>query len=158
MIEKGLIGGGMIEGGMIEGGCRCGAVRYMIARDDLPPAYACHCHICQRWSGSAFSVQVLVAEDSLSVTGPVAHYEVTTGDRTSTQRVCGTCHSRIYNTNTRRPGVSVVCAGTLDRSEELTCRAHIFVNYRQSWVNLPGDVPHWGERPTAEEFAAALRK
>lgn len=142
---------------MIEGGCRCGAVRYSIARDDMPPVYACHCHICQRWSGSAFSVQALIAETSLSVSGPVAIYETAIEDRISNQRVCGVCHARIYNTNTRQPGVAVVRAGTLDRSEELSCRAHIFTNYKQDWVILPPDVPQWGERPTATEFAEALR-
>lgn len=37
----------------------------------MPPVYACHCHICQRASGSAFSVQALVAESSLAVTDPI---------------------------------------------------------------------------------------
>lgn len=142
---------------MIEGGCRCGAVRYAIARDDLPRVYACHCHICQRWSGSAFSLQALVEESTLTLTGPVVIQDFTTGDRTSTQRFCGTCHSRIYNTNTRRPGIAVVRAGTLDRSEELDCRAHIFTDYKQAWVDLPDDIPQWGEAPPADAFIAALR-
>ena len=55
----------------IAGQCRCGACRYEIDLADLPPVYACHCHICQRVSGSAFSVQALVAEDKLSVAGPI---------------------------------------------------------------------------------------
>ena len=141
---------------MIAGGCRCGAVRYGIALDALPAVYCCHCHLCQRWSGSAFSTQALVAEDRLTVTGPVVTYEVRTDDRVSTQRLCGTCHSRIYNTNTRRPGVAVVRAGTLDRSEEMACRAHIFTDYRQRWVTLPDDVPQWPEAPEPDAFIAAL--
>ena len=141
---------------MIEGGCRCGAARYTIARDDLPPAYACHCHICQRASGSAFSVQALVAETSLSVTGPVVVVEVVTGDRTSVQRFCGECHARVYNTNTGRPGIAVVRAGTLDRSEELDCATHIFTAYRQRWVTIPADVPSWAEAPPPAEFIAAM--
>lgn len=140
----------------IEGGCRCGDVRYTIALDALPVVYACHCHQCQRWTGSAFSLQALVAEDILTVTGPVVIYERTTEDRVSTQRVCGTCHSRIYNTNTRRPGVAVVRAGTLDRSEELACKAHIFTAYKQEWVTLPDGVRHWPEMPPPDEFMRAL--
>ena len=46
----------------VRGGCRCGAVRYTLALDDLPLTYACHCTDCQTWSGSAFSQQVLVPE------------------------------------------------------------------------------------------------
>ena len=142
---------------MIEGGCRCGAVRYTIALDDMPPVYACHCHMCQRFSGSAFSVQALVAEAKLRVTGPLLVREQVTEDRTSIQRHCAECYGRIYNTNTRRPGVAVVRAGTLDRSEELECRAHIFTNYRQRWVQFDPAVPQWGEAPEPDAFIAALR-
>lgn len=142
----------------ITGGCRCGACRYELALDALPPGYACHCHQCQRWSGSAFSVQAPVAEDKLTMTGPVIIYERTTEDRTSTQRICGECHSRLYNTNTRRPGIAVIRAGTLDRSEELECRAHIYTNYKQGWVLIPEQTLQWPEAPPVAEFFAAFTR
>ena len=66
------------------GGCRCGAVRYALALDGLPPSYACHCRDCQTWSGSAFSQQAFLPEASLSVTGPLAAYEQTTNNITLT--------------------------------------------------------------------------
>ncbi len=141
---------------MIEGGCRCGACRYTVAAEELPPVYACHCHLCQRWTGSAFSVQALVHEADLSVGGPVVIYEVTTEDRTSVQRVCATCHSRLYNTNTRRPGVAVIRAGTFDRSEELECVGHIFTAFRQKWVGVPETVPSWPEHAPAADFIALV--
>lgn len=142
----------------VTGGCRCGACRYTIDLAELPVVYACHCHVCQRWSGSAFSVQALIAEQALIVTGPMTIYEKVTEDRTSVQRICGECHSRIYNTNTRRPGVAVLRAGTLDRSEELVCRAHIFTSYKQGWVKLDDDLPQWGEAADPNEFIAALMR
>lgn len=141
---------------MITGRCRCGACTYTLDLPVLPPVYACHCHICQRVSGSAFSVQAVVREDQLSVGGPVIVREVVTEDRTSVQRYCGDCFSRIYNTNTRRPGVAVVRAGTLDRSEELAFRAHIFTSYKQAWVQLDPDVPQWPEAAEPGPFVAAL--
>ncbi|UVO53810.1 GFA family protein [Sphingomonas sp. SUN039] len=143
---------------MIEGGCRCGAVRYTIALDALPPVYACHCHICQRVSGSAFSVQALVGEELLTVTGPIIVREIVTEDRTSSQRFCGECLARVYNTNSRRPSIAVVRAGTIDRSEELSCMAHIFTAYRQGWVEIPDTVPSWPEVPPLAEFVAALNR
>ena len=141
----------------IDGGCRCGAVRYTLALDELPRTYACHCHQCQRWSGSAFSQQALVPEEAVSIDGPVVDYRVTTADRTSHQRLCGTCHSRLYNTNSRRPGIAVIRAGTLDRSEGLACVAHSFTATRQLWFDLPADVPQWPDMPPPEDFIAALR-
>jgi hypothetical protein len=145
----------------VAGGCRCGAVRYTLAVDVLPPSYACHCHQCQRWSGSAFSQQVLVAEDAVALTGPVILVDRRTsdersGDRVSSQRFCGECHTRLYNTNTRRPGIAVVRAGTLDDSERLECRAHIFTEFRQRWFALPDDVPAWPDAPDMGRFMALL--
>src|SRR5215472_6995201 len=40
----------------IEGGCNCGEVRYRITRQPLT-VYVCHCHLCQKRTGSAFSMQ-----------------------------------------------------------------------------------------------------
>jgi hypothetical protein len=140
----------------IEGGCRCGAVRYTLALDAIPPAYACHCHQCQTWSGSAFSEQALLSEDALTVTGPVVLYERTTEDRTSFQRVCGVCHTRIYNTNTRRPGIAVVRAGTLDDSHLVDVVAHIWTKRKQAWLVLPEGIPAWQEGAPLQELAAAL--
>jgi len=142
----------------IEGGCRCGAVRYSLAVDKLPRGYACHCHQCQRWSGSAFSLQVMVPESVLIVRGELTLYELTTADRTSRQRFCAACHGRIFNTNTRRPGLAVLRAGTLDRSEELECALHIYVAYRQRWFQLPSDVPSYPEMAPPEAFMEALSK
>jgi hypothetical protein len=140
----------------IAGGCRCGAVRYELRAEVQPPVYACHCHQCQRWSGSAFSLQVLVPEDELRVEGPIVIYEKVTEDRTSTQRICGLCHSRIYNTNTRRPGIAVLRAGTLDATEALDCKVHIFTAYKQAWVQLPETALQWPEAPAPDAFIAAL--
>ena len=141
----------------IEGGCRCGAVRYVLALDALPSTYACHCLDCQTWSGSAFSQQAFVPEAALVVTGAVVAYAFTTpSGNTSTQRMCGVCHARIYNTNSARPNVAVVRAGTLDRSNELRVVAHIWVKRKQHWLTLPEGVPTWPESAPATELLQAL--
>lgn len=140
----------------ITGGCRCGAVRYELAIEAIPLAYACHCLQCQTWSGSAFSEQLLLREDQVSVGGPVVRYDLTTEDRTSHQRMCGTCHTRLYNTNTRRPGIAVIRAGTLDDSHRIQVAAHIWVKRKQPWLALPEGAPAWPEGAPPAELAAAL--
>ena len=141
----------------IDGGCRCGAVRYELALDALPSTYACHCLDCQTWSGSAFSQQTFLPETALAVTGPVVVYEFTTpSGRTSTQRMCGVCHARIYNTNSARPNVAVVRAGTLHRSNELRVVAHIWVKRKQPWLTLEDGVPTWPEAAPADQLVGAL--
>jgi len=142
----------------IEGGCRCGRVRYRIAQAALPRAYACHCRDCQTWSGSAFSMQFILPEDQLEVAGEPALFELTSpdGTRTSRQRACPVCFTRVYNTNTRRPGLAVVRAGTLDRSDELAIVAHIWTKRKLAGIAIPAALPAWEEGAPPAEFAAAL--
>jgi hypothetical protein len=141
----------------LTGGCRCGGVRYSLNLPQLPRAYACHCLDCQTWSGSAFSEQFLLGEDDLVVTGPVTIYEFTNpSGRISRQRMCPTCHTRIYNTNSSRPGIAVVRAGTLDESHTLNLVAHIWIKRKQPWIVIPDGVPTWPEAAPPQDFIAAL--
>lgn len=143
----------------IVGGCRCGAVRYTLALEALPRTYACHCRECQTWSGSAFSQQTFLPEEALSVSGPLTVYELTTpSGRVSTQRICSVCHTRIYNSNSARPGVVALRAGTLDQSDQLDAVAHIWVKRKQPWLNLPVDVPAWPDSAPVEELLQALAR
>ena len=141
----------------IGGGCRCGAVRYTLALPDLPPTYACHCTDCQTWSGSAFSQQAVVPEAAIEVSGPITIFELSSpSGHISRQRMCGVCHTRIFNTNSARPGMAVIRAGTLDRSNELMVTAHIWTRSKQPWLELPEGTPSWPEAAPPEDMAQAL--
>ena len=144
----------------LEGGCRCGRVRYRAALEPMPKAYACHCLDCQTWSGSAFSVQVLLAEDQLTVTGEPALFELTSSDgqRISRQRACPVCFTRVCNTNSARPGMAALRAGTLDRSDELTLVAHIWTKRKLGGIDIPEGVPAWEEGAPPADFMAALTR
>ena len=144
----------------IEGGCRCGRVRYEVTADRLPNVYACHCLDCQTWSGSAFSVQFIVPESQLRVTGEPALYERTSPEsgRTSYQRGCPVCFTRVYNTNSARPGLAVVRAGTLDRSDELTLVAPIWTKRKMGGIAIPEGVASWPEGAPPADFVAVLSR
>jgi hypothetical protein len=141
----------------LEGGCRCGACRYTLTVDAMPPVYCCHCHYCQSWSGSAFSQQAVAPVDALSATGPIVDYAYDTASgATSTHRFCSSCHSRLWNTNTRLPGYLVLRSGTLDTSDRLTPRLHIWTKRKQPWIAIADDIPTFEENAPAAEFAAIL--
>jgi len=144
----------------IEGGCRCGRVRYRTQADRLPNVYACHCRDCQTWSGSAFSVQFIVPEDRFEVTGEPALFELASpaSGRTSRQRACPVCFTRVFNTNSARPGLAVVRAGTLDRSDELEIVAHIWARRKLAGIDIPESTPSWPEGAPPADFIAALSR
>ena len=142
-----------------EGGCRCGRIRYRLTAERLPSVYACHCRDCQTWSGSAFSLQLILPEDKIGVTGEPQLYELTSpSGRISRQRACPVCFTRLYNTNSARPGLVVVRAGTLDRSDELKIVAHIWTKRKLQGICIPDDVPSWPENAPLDEFIAALSR
>ena len=144
--------------GPLAGGCRCGAIRYTLADKAMPPVYCCHCRDCQTWSASAFSEQAVVRDGDLTVTAgkPMTYAFASPSGATSRQYVCGTCHTRLYNTNSARPGIVLVRAGTLDASDTLEPRAHIWVKRKQPWIDLPAGVPAFPENAPPDIFRAIL--
>jgi hypothetical protein len=98
---------------------------------------------------------------------PEADFEITKGEPEvfeitnpsgfiSRQRGCRTCFTRIFNTNSSRPGIVVVRAGTLDRSDELDLVAHIWIKRKLAGLQIPPGVPAWVESAPVPELLAAL--
>ena len=92
-------------------------------------------------------MQLIAQEARLEVSGETRLFELKSpdGERTSRQRGCPVCMTRVYNTNTARPGLAIVRAGTLDRSDELFIVAHIWVKRKLGGIDIPASVPSWPE-------------
>ena len=138
----------------VAGGCRCGAVRYELAHDRPPPVYCCHCRDCQTWTASAFSQQAAVRESDFAITaGAPVLFELTNPSGSiSRQQVCGNCHTRLYNTNSARPGIVLIRAGTLDDSDQLKAVLHIWTKRKQRWIAFSENVPTFEESAPVEVF------
>jgi hypothetical protein len=52
----------------ITGGCLCGAVRFESSAEPKI-VVACHCSTCQKNTGSAFSMNVAMPEDRVTISG-----------------------------------------------------------------------------------------
>lgn len=135
------------------GGCRCGAARYALEADALPAVYACHCLDCQKMSGSAFALQAPIREERLRVAGDLAEWvnEDPSGRR-RVQRFCAICKTRLFSTNSTRPGIAVLRAGTLDLSNTLVPAAHIWTKRKQPWIALPEGTPAFEENAPVDRF------
>lgn len=139
---------------IVKGGCRCRAVRYEITADKAPEIYCCHCLDCQCSSGSAFSQQGVLKDGTISATGPVIRSEVATRyGAISTQYWCERCGSRLWSTNSSRPGIAFLRAGTLDASDGIMPLAHIWTRRKQPWVIVPDGVATFEENAPPEAFA-----
>jgi hypothetical protein len=142
---------------MIEGGCRCGAVRYMLALEAPVRSYACHCRHCQTMSGSAFALQAPAPLTALEVSGDLFSWKhPSPSGAKAEQFFCAACNPRLYSTNSSRPGIAILRAGTLDESDALAPKLHIWTSRKQPWVALPEGIPAFAENAPPAEFIAIL--
>jgi hypothetical protein len=122
------------------GRCLCGDITYELSGDLIATA-VCHCDHCQRQSGAAFSVNLIVHESQLAVSGPLSTYE-DTGDHGDDEvfvyrRFCGACGSPIFSALQEPEGIVAVKAGTLDEKSEVRPTVEAWCVDRQPWVDLP---------------------
>jgi hypothetical protein len=77
------------------GGCQCGSVRYVLTTEPIRLA-ACHWKECQRQSGSAFGMSMLVKKDSLTVAGRTKQFtRIADSDNEVAGVFCPDCGVRI---------------------------------------------------------------
>jgi hypothetical protein len=125
----------------MEGGCACGVVRYRLTSEPMF-VHCCHCLNCQRQTGSAFVINLLIEADRVELlSGEPAPVDVPRDDG-STQRIhrCPDCQVAVYS-EYGRPEVRFVRGGTLDEPSSVAPDVHIFTRSKLPWVTLPEDVP-----------------
>jgi hypothetical protein len=125
---------------MSEGGCACGALRYRLASAPLF-VHCCHCLNCQRQTGSAFVVNLLIEADRVEVEGAAEPVDAPRDDG-GVQRIfrCPRCQVAVFSEYSR-PEVRFVRAGTLDDPRGIVPDVHIFTRSMVGWVTLPADAP-----------------
>jgi hypothetical protein len=121
----------------VEGGCACGAVRYRLASEPLF-VHCCHCLNCQRQTGSAFVVNLLIEADRVEVLGAEPDVVEAPRDDGTPQRIhrCPTCHVAVFS-EYGRPDVLFVRGGTLDEPRGIVPDVHIYTRSKVGWVTLP---------------------
>jgi hypothetical protein len=124
-----------------EGGCACGTVRYRLASDPLF-THCCHCLNCQRQTGSAFVINLLIeAERVVLLAGDPQPIEVPRDDG-SKQKIfrCPICQVGVFS-EYGRPEVRFVRGGTLDQPSSVVPDVHIFTRSKLPWITLPDSAP-----------------
>jgi hypothetical protein len=124
-----------------EGGCACGAVRYRLASDPLF-THCCHCLNCQRQTGSAFVVNLLIEADRVELLAGAPEPVDVPRDDGSKQRIfrCPSCQVAVFS-QYGHPGVRFVRGGTLDQPSSIKPDVHIFTRSKLPWITLPDSMP-----------------
>jgi hypothetical protein len=124
-----------------EGGCSCGAVRYRLTAEPLF-VHCCHCLNCQRQTGSAFVVNMLVEADRVQLQAGDPVVVDAPRDDGSVQRIfrCSACQVAVFS-EYGWPELRFVRAGTLDEPAAVRPDVHIYTRSKLPWVTLPDDTP-----------------
>lgn len=119
----------------VEGGCQCGATRYRLKSSPLS-VYNCHCKDCQRFSGAAWSMSMIVRDEDFEISGQVDTYaRRADSGRVISMNFCAHCHGWLYNLPPS-PGMVVVRAGTLDDLDWAAPVGNIWTESKAAWVEI----------------------
>lgn len=137
------------------GSCQCGSVTYTLAAEPLFH-YACHCHSCQKRTGSAFSMGTVVTTESLTVRGELTPWSrISDEGNTNTRYSCADCGNIIYGIGDSSPDLAKLQTGTLEDTSQITAEVHMWTCSRQPWITLPEGVGQFDTQP--EEPLALLQ-
>lgn len=125
---------GMASPQIVDGGCHCGAVRLRVV-GPLSPPINCHCGLCRRLSGGAFSTWLSVPRAGLQVVGeaqlrsyrPTANLE---------RLFCQHCGGHVLTRDARCAAIVGLPAGALADAAVPAPSGEYFVTHKAPWQAL----------------------
>src|SRR4051794_4308845 len=129
----------------LEGGCACGALRYRLSSGPMF-VHCCHCLNCQRQTGSAFVINLLIEADRVEVVAGSSAAVYVPRDDGKPQRIyrCPECQVAVFS-EYGAPQVRFVRGGTLDDPAVITPDVHIYTRSKVGWLTLPDGAPAFEE-------------
>ena len=132
-----------MTGAAMTGHCLCGAVTLRVAGAHDPRPGACHCRMCQRWSGGLF---LCFNADATGVTvdGPVTRFA---SSDFAERAFCSVCGSHLWMRNTSGESYDLM-PGLFDATHDQPLRSEVYSDRAMASVRLQGDHP----RATQAEY------
>ena len=133
-----------VELTMIKVECLCGEVTYQVDKPLFNSAH-CHCSMCRRQHGAAFTTYAAFQPDSFSWTSgasPVNTYELETGGGWCFCKICGSTLA-----GTDKGKTKSIALGTATGDPGITPEIHIFTGSKAGWYEIADKLPQFKERP-----------
>jgi len=123
--------------------CQCG----QLSAEVTAPAgvvSACHCHDCQRRSGSPFGVIAYFPAEAVSVMGVAKSFtRPTDSGATFTTGFCPDCGTTIWARAGKHPALLGIPVGTFADPAFPPPMRSVFEDSRHAWVQMPADIPRF---------------
>ena len=125
-----------MTGTAITGHCLCGAVVVRITGEHDPRPGACHCRMCQRWSGGLFLCFEADAA-GVTVTGPVTRFA---SSKFAERAFCTVCGSHLWLRDTGPDDTTYeFMPGLFDAAQDWPLRSEVYADQAMASVQLAGD-------------------
>ncbi|MEM7378647.1 MAG: GFA family protein [Pseudomonadota bacterium] len=122
------------------GGCLCGAVRFAISGDAVWSGH-CHCASCRRFSGSAMTTWLGIADTAFAITqGEIRWHRTADG---VVRGFCADCGASLTYSSTRFANYLQIHAGALDAPHQLVPQAHVHVGEQLPWLQIDDGLPRF---------------
>lgn len=121
------------------GSCACGAIEFTLNKK-IRNIVNCHCNMCRRHNGSAFSTYAALAFSALEITKGeelLAKYAAGTG----LKHFCKHCGTPLYNTNEKYAGACMIYFGSLHPSSEIRPQVNVWCENQLTWVSNVAEIP-----------------
>ena len=117
------------------GGCLCGDVRYRASQD---PKWvgSCHCTMCRKISGAAFSTYAVYSRETFEWTKGVP--TLYRSSEPTSRGFCANCGSTLSWETAETFGVMV---GSLDRPEDVRPECHTYTGTWLPWIKMDDGLP-----------------
>lgn len=129
------------------GGCLCGKIRYSA---DAEPLFVglCHCHDCQKFTGSPFAAVIAVPKSAVKITDGLKGFsKLGDSGKPIERRFCPECGSSVIDEAAAMPGILMIAGGTLDDPSWVKPKAQIYCASAQPWVRLGGEMKRFDKAP-----------
>ncbi|WP_084164363.1 GFA family protein [Rheinheimera texasensis] len=124
----------------MEGSCNCKSVQFSSSYE-IRAIVNCHCNLCRKMNGSAFSSYVVVAEEGFILkSGVLKAVQVS---ENASKSFCDNCGTPIYNQNPKLAGLKILYLGSIDNAPNLKPAINIYCESQLQWVNQIATLPNF---------------
>jgi hypothetical protein len=126
------------------GSCLCGKVSFTV--DSLLPSIGhCHCSMCQKFHGAAFSTFVEVKLANLHWLTGEENLEAYQAENSTVRKFCKTCGSSlIFESKYNRHAKTIeIALASFDNISHVKPDAHIYTQTKVDWLLINDDLPQY---------------
>ncbi|GLX80039.1 hypothetical protein tinsulaeT_33790 [Thalassotalea insulae] len=124
--------------------CLCGKITFAVT-EFLPAVAHCHCTMCRKFHGAAFSTFAEVKNQHLHWLSGQEYLSSYRAENDSVRQFCQCCGSSLMfeSTFNRQANTIEVALAVFDNIEHIEPQAHIYTQSKVDWLKLTDNLPKY---------------